>query len=267
MHAGTSTLLSIVDKSYALSHCQASARDWRPTCRQKVLVQGLVREISGATIWLEAGLFRVMQHLWKRQPRSSTSIRVFGKGNPWTLRFPLTKRRAFKRELGSTLRFPLSLPLLTSSTSTNAGPGCTSRRLARPLRQSLRSLPTPRRDPTLLDALVAEVIKQEPYVRPAVCFGSWIIDLSTAARVRPTTSNQLAFDCSGSHSGPCQLARIKWTSNFSVVQRKVPHAQRFPLAQLKEALLASFTASFPRRSVRYAPSISGLKSELNHHLP
>lgn len=46
------------------------------------LVQGLVREISGATICLEAGLSRVMQRFWKRQSRSSTSIRVFGKGDP-----------------------------------------------------------------------------------------------------------------------------------------------------------------------------------------
>ena len=103
----------------------------------------------------------------------------------------------------------------------------------------------PRRDPTLLDGLVAEVIKQEPYVRPAVCFGSWNIDLSTAARVRPTTSSQLAFDCSGSHSGPCQLARIKWTSDFSVVQRKVPHAQRFPLAQLTRGITGFVHGGFP----------------------
>lgn len=163
------------------------------------------------------------------------------RATPWTLRFPLTKRRAFKRELGSTLRFRLSLPLLTSSTSTSAGPGCTSP-------PGMSAAPKPsvaahaETRSALLDGLAAQAITQEPYRRPAVRFGSWIIDLSTAARVRPT------------------MARIKCTSDFSVVQRKVTHAQRFPLAQWKEVLLASFMAGFPRRSGRYAPSISGLES-------
>jgi len=104
--------------------------------RQEVLAQGLVAEISGATIWrwLSQDAIRPWRYrswIFPRDPLFLekaapilSSIRVFGKDNPWVLRilyFALTKSRVFKHDVGNTLRFLPPLPFqLASSTSMSA---------------------------------------------------------------------------------------------------------------------------------------------------
>ena len=70
---------------------------------------------------------------------------------------------------------------------------------------------------------------KSPIARPGVCSGSSIIAPCTAAKVRPATASPLAFDYSGSHSEPCQLAQ---PSGDLLLRRSAQssHAQRFPLS-------------------------------------
>ena len=136
--------------------------------RQEVLAQGLVAEISGATIWrwlsqdanrpwryrswifprdplfLEkaAPILDLYQGMWQGQPPPVPRI----------LCLPLTKSRAFKHDVGSTLRF---LPPLLSQLAIRArvraqGRLGLPRRLGPPARPNLRSLRTPERDPNPL---------------------------------------------------------------------------------------------------------------------
>jgi hypothetical protein len=221
-----------------------------PDIRQEVLAQGLVAEISGATIWrwlsqdairpgvIEAGFSRAIHCFWKRRLRSSISTRVFGKDNPWVLMilyFALTKSRVFKHHVGNTLRFLPPLPFqLASSTSMSA--------------RELGSASLPGTSGAPKSSVVAHtgtgsntlmVWDQEPYRSAKRVF--WIID-----------------NCSVHRGQKCvQRLQARWPSivpvhtpnhaswlnqveiYFSVVQRKLLTPNDFPsLAQLEEALLA-----------------------------
>ena len=98
--------------------------------RQEVLAQGLVAEISGATIWrwLSQDAIRPWRYRSWIFPRDPLFLEkaapILGKDNPWVLRilyFALTKSRVFKHDVGNTLRFLPPLPLQrASSTSMSA---------------------------------------------------------------------------------------------------------------------------------------------------